>query len=176
MTEIRRIGTDDIPALTEFIHALPEGDRTFFKEEVSDDTVKRWCNDRTGSRRWVLEDDGVIEGILAIIPGSGWSAHVGELRLVVGAPFRRQGVGRALARHGLTEGLRTGLGKIVVEVVAEREGDIAMFTKMGFRPEALLERHIRAGDGSLRDLVVLAHHADDAAGVLGAFGVDEAVA
>ena len=177
MTEIRRIGADDIPALTEFIHALPEGDRTFFKEEVSDETVVRWCNEPGGSRRWVLEDDGgVIKGVLAIIPGSDWSAHVGELRLVVGAPFRRQGVGRALARHGLTEALRTGLGKIVVEVVAERAGDITMFTKMGFRPEALLEGHIRDGDGTLRDLVVLTHQADDAAGVLSTFGVDEALA
>lgn len=175
MTEIRRMRADDIPALTEFVHALPEGDRTFFKEQVSDDTVVRWSAEQDESRRWVLEDGGDVKGILAIIPGTAWSAHVGELRLVVGAPFRRQGVGRALARHGLTEALRMGLGKIVVEVVAEREGDIAMFTKIGFRPEALLEGHIRDRDGGLRDLVVLAHQADDQSAVLGAFGVDEAL-
>ena len=176
MTEIRRMGAGDISALTNFIHALPDGDRTFFKEQVSDDTVARWCDEQNGSRRWVLDDDGAIKGILAIIPGSDWSAHVGELRLVVGAHYRRQGVGRALARHGLTEGLRMGLSKIVVEVVADRDGDIAMFTKIGFRPEALLEGHIRDAAGTLRDLVVLAHQADDAAAVLGAFGVEEAVA
>jgi ribosomal protein S18 acetylase RimI-like enzyme len=176
MTEIRPITAADEPALAAFVHALPEGDRTFFKEEVSDLTVKRWCEGVNGSRRWVLSEGETVKGVLALIPGTAWSSHVAELRLVVGAQHRRQGVGRRLARHGLLEGVRLGYGKLVVEVVADRTGDIAMFTGIGFRPEALLERHIIDRTGQTRDLVVLAHQVDDQAAAMGTLGIDEAVA
>ena len=72
--------------------------------------------------------------------------------------------------------MRLGYGKLVVEVVADRTGDIAMFTGIGFRPEALLERHIMDRDGEKRDLVVLAHQVDDQEAAMGTLGIDEAVA
>jgi ribosomal protein S18 acetylase RimI-like enzyme len=176
MSEIRPITSDDLPALLDFIRGLPDGDRTFFKEQVSDDIVRRWCEpDDGGGRRWVLCEDGVIKGILALIPFSDWSSHVAELRLVVGAEHRRQGVGRRLARHGLTEGLRMDLGKLVVDVVADRQGDIEMFSKIGFHPEALLEAHIRDRDGRDHDMVVLAHQVQEQAGAMGAVGLEDAV-
>jgi ribosomal protein S18 acetylase RimI-like enzyme len=175
MSDIRPIAMADLPALIEFSNGLPEGDRTFFKEEVDDDVMRRWCGGRDGAHRWILFEDDVIKGFLAIIPLPAWSSHVGELRLVVGAQHRRQGIGQRLARHGLVEGVRLGLGKLVVEVVADREGDIALFSRIGFRPEALLEDQIRDRDGHVRDLVILAHHIDENAGAMDAVGLDDAV-
>lgn len=174
LTRLRPLGPNDAPALLGFLRALPEGDRTFFKESDDPETVEHWCrNDR--AHRWVVEgEDGRLRAYLAIIPGVGWSRHVGELRLVVGADSRRMGLGRALARRGLLEAVRQGLDKIVVEVVADKEGDLQMFTSIGFEAEALLKNHIRDRRGEARDLVILSHDVDEVRGSLHALGIDAA--
>ena len=174
MTELRLITVDDAQMVFDFLNGLPEGDRTFFKEDPSAETVDQWTHD-TRNRRWILIEEGRPAAIVAIMPGVGWSSHVAELRMAVGQEFRRRGIGRRLARHGLTEAVRLGQLKIVVEVVAEKEGDIEMFTSIGFRPEALLENQIRDGNGELRDLVLLSHDVADVAASMDVLGLDEAV-
>jgi hypothetical protein len=76
-----------------------------------------------------------------------------------------------LARVGLAEGVRMGMRKIVVEVAADRDSDIGMFTAIGFTAEALLTDHIRDHDGQLHDLVVLAHSVADVSGAMDALGL-----
>jgi ribosomal protein S18 acetylase RimI-like enzyme len=143
LTDLRPIARDDAAAVVRFLHDLPEGDLTFLKEDVDPDTVTRWCDEERTLRWLAVGADGEIQAMLTIVPGVLWSSHVGELRLVVGQNFRRLGLGRRLARYGLAEAVRLGLGKIVVEVVADKEGDISMFTSIGFDAEALLRDHIR---------------------------------
>lgn len=172
VSEPRRIGPDDAPALARFLAELPEGDRTFFKEADDRETVEHWCRENRASR-WVVErDDATICAYLAVIPGVGWSSHVAELRLVVAADSRRVGLGQALARRGLVEAVRLGLEKIVVEVVADRAGDIAMFTSIGFEAEALLKNHIRDRGGETWDLLILAHDVAAVRDSMHALGID----
>ena len=89
-----------------------------------------------------------------------WSNHVGELRLVVHPERRSAGVGRTLPRHALVEALRAGHRKLVVELAADQENALAMFSSLGFIGEALLRDHICDRGGELRDLVMLAHFVD----------------
>jgi ribosomal protein S18 acetylase RimI-like enzyme len=148
-----------VEALARFFQELPDGDVTFIKEDVTDPaTVRSWA--RGGSSRWVAMDGDTVTGYVAIIRLSGWSDHVGELRLVVHPTHRGTGLGGELARHGLSRALEAGLSKLVVELVADQEHALEMFRKIGFTGEALLRDHIRDRDGGLRDLVVLAHHVD----------------
>jgi ribosomal protein S18 acetylase RimI-like enzyme len=171
LTDIRPLGGDDTDALSRFLSLMPEGDLTFLKEPIDGDTVSGWLADQRALRWVALGEDGEIQAMLSIVPGALWSAHVGELRLVVGAPYRRRGLGRRLARHGLTEAVRLGLRKIVVEVVAGKEGDLAMFESIGFRPEALLCDQICDRRGELHDLVLLAHEVEIGASALDVLGV-----
>jgi L-amino acid N-acyltransferase YncA len=143
-------------ALLRFFRDLPEGDRTFIKEDVTDpETVRAWTS---GGNRWVAVDGDEIRGYVAVLPLSGWSDHVGEVRLVVAPGARGSGLGRDLARHALVAGVEAGLSKLVVEIVAEQGAALALFSALGFSGEALLRDHIRDRDGRLRDLMVLAHH------------------
>jgi L-amino acid N-acyltransferase YncA len=163
MSDISRlhgITTADAPALARFLAAMPDGDRTFFKEDTDLAAVERLCADERG-RRWLLMVEGdTAAAYLAVLPGVAWSSHVGELRLIVAPEHRRRGLGRALARRGLVEGVALGLDKIVVEVAAHKEGDLEMFTTIGFEPEALLKDHIRDRHGRTHDLVILSHDVD----------------
>ena len=175
MTELRLITEADAGMVYEFLNALPEGDRTFFKEDTSAKTVDTWTHDEHNHRWILIEDGGKPAAMVAVMPGVGWSSHVAELRMVVGSEFRRRGIGRRLARHGLTEAVRLGQLKIMVEVVADKEGDIEMFTSIGFRPEALLENQIRDQNGELHDLVLLSHDVAHVAASMDMLGLDEAV-
>ncbi|MGY2084602.1 N-acetyltransferase family protein [Blastococcus sp. SYSU DS0539] len=161
------LGPERCDALLRFFGDLPEGDLTFIKEEVTDpDTVRSWATGDAPGGRWVAVDTGddgsdTVTGYVAVRPLPGWSDHVGELRLVVAPSSRGSGLGRELARRALVEGVRSGLRKIVVEVVAEQGSALALFSDLGFSGEALLRDHIRDRNGELRDLMVLAHHVSD---------------
>jgi len=172
LTDLRRITPEDAEMVTRFLEDLPEGDLTFLKEDVDAETVARWCADERVPRWLVVGEDHEPQAMLTIVPGALWSAHVGELRLVVGDGYRRRGLGRRLARYGLAEAVRLGLRKIVVEVVADKEGDIAMFTSIGFEPEALLRDHICDRQGNLRDLMVLAHEVAARSATMDVLGLD----
>ena len=155
--EIRNQRPSDLEGMLAFFAALPEDERTFLKEEVLDRaTVESWLHDSNSCRAVACDGDDVV-GIVAVVPLVGWTNHVGEVRLVVALGHRRSGVGRQLARWALVCALESGIKKLVVEVVAEQEGAVAMFERLGFRPEALLRDHIRARNGEMRDLILLAH-------------------
>ena len=165
-------------ALLRFFAELPEGDRTFIREDVTDpDVVRGWAAGSPGVDRWVAVDDGDrVLGYVAVLRLPGWSDHVGELRLVVAPDRRGSGLGRELARHALVQAVGSGLTKLVVEVVAEQGAALALFTDLGFTGEALLVDHIRDRNGDLRDLMVLAHHVRDTWAGMDAVGVADELA
>lgn len=170
---IRRLEAGDEPALRAFLAALPAEDRTFIKEDVEDPSLAAaWVADRR-TVRGVAVDGGDVRGLAAVIPGLGWSSHVGELRLVVDPSQRRLGVGTALARWAVLQSIELGLRKLAVEVVAEQEAAEALFRNLGFEPEALLRDHILDRDGSYRDLLVMSHHLDANWSAMATLGLGE---
>jgi ribosomal protein S18 acetylase RimI-like enzyme len=172
--EVVRLEAGHLDAVRDFLNGLPEEDATFIKEDVHDPSVAEgWCSGGDRARRLVARDGDRVAGLASVVPLHGWSSHVGELRLVVSPQARGRGLGRELARRALAEAFDLGLEKVVVEVVAEQEGAIRMFDDLGFRGEALLQRHIRDRHGGLRDLLVLAHAADEEWSSLASVGVEE---
>ncbi len=177
MTTVVPLTDAHCDALVRFFAELPEGDRTFIREDVTDpDVVRGWASGSPGVDRWVAVDDGDrVLGYVAVLRLPGWSDHVGEVRLVVAPAGRGSGLGGELARHATVHALETGLTKLVVEVVADQAAALALFTGLGFTGEALLVDHIRDRDGQLRDLMVLAHHVGDTWAGMRAVGLAEAL-
>jgi ribosomal protein S18 acetylase RimI-like enzyme len=158
--EIRELEATDRDAVERFVARVPEGDRTFFKEDVGKPgVVEAWT--LPGTARAVAVEDGVVVGYVAVVPLHGWSSHVGEVRLIVDPDRRGRGIGRALARRAVIEAVELDLRRMVVEVVADQEPTIAMFRSLGFDPEALLTNHVRDQSGALRDLMILAHSVEE---------------
>jgi ribosomal protein S18 acetylase RimI-like enzyme len=169
--EIRPIEAGDEPALSRFFERIPESDRTFFKEDVTDPRVlEDWVAPGAG-RTIAVDDGGTVAGALAVMRLVGWSSHVGEVRLVVDPDHRGRGIGRLLARQAVLEAVDMGLGKLVVEVISDQGALISMFRSLGFEPEALLTDHVRDRTGQTRDLIVLANSVDEQFAALSAAGV-----
>ena len=174
--DVVELGPAHTEALLRFFAGLPEGDLTFIEEEVTDPAVVRsWASGAGGGRRFVAVDGDEVAGYVAVRPLPGWSSHVGEVRLVVSPTRRGSGLGRQLARQALVTAVGDGLAKLVVEVVAEQGAALALFTDLGFTGEALLRDHVRDREGTLRDLMVLAHHVADTWSGMATVGLDEAL-
>ena len=155
--------------LTGLFGGLSERDLTLIKEDLTDpDAVRAWAG-----QQWVALDGSDIVGYAAVRTLPEWSNHVGELRLVVDPTRRSGGVGRTLARYALVEALRAGHRKLVVELAADQENALAMFSSLGFVGEALLRDHIRDRDGEFHDLVMLAHFVDGMWAGMGAIGLSD---
>ena len=165
-----------VDALSRFFAELPAGDLTFIEEDVTHPAQVRSLA-ASAADRWLAVDDRpepfTVTGYLAVRHLPGWSDHVGQIRLVVHPAHRRAGLGRTLARHALIQAVEAGLRKLVVELVADQEHAIAMFTALGFTGEALLRDHIRDRDGRLRDLVVLAHYVEETWAAMATVGLQE---
>ncbi|MFT4081627.1 MAG: N-acetyltransferase [Nocardioides sp.] len=156
---IRAITPTDTDGLAEFFATLSERDLTFIREDVTDRAAIAALAEH--ELRWIDTADSRVLGYVAIERLPGWSHHVGELRLVVDPARRGTGLGRTLAQHALIGALRSGIRKVVVELAADQEHAVAMFSGLGFTGEALLSDHIRDRDGHLHDLLVLAHHVEE---------------
>lgn len=168
--QVRPLQAGDRDRLARFFARIPDADRTFFKEDVDAPGVAdRWT--ASAATRRVVVADGEILGSLSVVQLTGWSSHVGELRLIVDPAHRGRGIGRMLARTAVLQALALGLGKVVVEVIAVQEETIGMFRELGFEPEALLADHVRDRDGVLRDLMVLAHSVQDQSSAMAMAGV-----
>jgi ribosomal protein S18 acetylase RimI-like enzyme len=171
VSDVRAYTDADAGALKAFFARVPEGDRTFFREDV---LAEGWRSDPSEHRWLAFEGDAVV-GSMAIRPGVAWSSHVGEVRIVVDPAQRRKGIGRALARLALVEGVGLGLSKLFVEVVAAQEPTVAMFTSLGFEVEALLKAHVRDGGGELNDLFLMSHFVDETWSAMETTGIADLV-
>ena len=171
--ELRPLEAGDERAVRAFAAAIPEHDRNFLKEDVSDpEVVRHWFEDRTGVRCAAVDANGRIHGVAALLRGVARASHVAELQLVVAAASRGRGIGRSLARRMMLEAFERDVHKITVEITAEDAPTIALFSALGFTAEALLTDQLRDADGALHDVLVFAHTVDGTWPELLAAGVD----
>jgi|SRR5689334_2907051 len=176
--DVRPMTRDDGPAFARFMERVSEGEQRFLKESHAEaaaalDTDLR--PDARVRRLVAVESNGEVVGVAGAFPGSGWSSHVAELRVLVATDRRRRGIGRDLARGALVEALNLGCRQAYVEVVAEQESLVAMFQDLGFEPAALLPDFVRDSAGEFHDLMLLTHRTDEQWGIhhlLGLEGLD----
>jgi L-amino acid N-acyltransferase YncA len=172
--EITEFGPEHVDAVQAFLGRIESGESAFFKEDISSpDAASQWLENRNGTLRYVAVDGSDVLGYTAVIPGAGWSSHVGEVRLVVDPTRRRGGVGKLLARRALVAALEADLRKLVVEVVADQQPAITLFTNLGFTPEAVLADQVRDRNGTYHDLMVLAHDVEDVRSTMATVGITD---
>ena len=176
---IRRFAPADQERMAAFVATLPEHDLLFLGRDLTHPRVIEAWLDAIGEG-WidslvaVCADNGEVIGTAALVRDPlGWSAHVGEVRLLVCPDRRGAGLGRDLLDAVFAIAHARGLAKLSARMTADQQGSVALFESMGFRAEALLRDQVRGRDGRAHDLAILSLDPARAAARHRAFGVDE---
>ena len=171
---IRRFRPDDRAGMTAFAQDLPDHDLLFLGRDLKHPRViEAWL--AAIEEGWidslVAECGGAIVGTAALVRDPlGWSAHVGEVRLLVAADHRGAGIGRDLLQAVMAVAGDRGLAKLTAAMTPDQTASIELFETLGFRGEALLRDQVRDREGRAHDLLVLAHDAAKVAAQHRAYG------
>ena len=171
---IRRFRPEDRERVSAFAAALPEHDLLFLSRDIREPrVVAAWLAaiERGEIDSLVAEDDGAIVATAALVRDPlSWSAHVGEVRLLVAPGRRGAGLGIDLLQGIFMIARDRGLAKLVARMTVDQSGSIALFEGVGFRAEAMLKDHVRGRDGQPHDLAILSYDAARVAARHGAAG------
>jgi len=158
---LRLMTGQDRAAMLSFAQSLRPHDLLFLRRDIKQaSSIDDWVEDI---------ERGELTTILALVRGdivgyssvqrSGldWSAHVGELRVLIAESMRHKGLGKLLTKEAFAVALAAGVEKMMAQMTVDQKGAIAAFEGLGFRPEALLRDQVRDREGKKHDLLVLSH-------------------
>ena len=159
VVSLRPMGREDGPRLLEFFRRLSPEDRQFLKDDVTrQDIIETWVRGLNYDRVLPIlaEVEGRVVGDATLHRQAyGWMRHVGEIRVVTDAYFRRRGLASAMAREIFYVALQAGLDKMVAEMGVDQIAAIKVFQKLGFQQEARLANHIVDLQGRKHDLIIM---------------------
>lgn len=176
---IRRFEPADRERVAAFTQTLPEHDLLFLGRDLKHPRVIEAWLEAIGDG-WIDSlvavdtdaDEQPVVGTAALVRDPlGWSAHVGEVRLLVSPDRRGAGVGRDLLEAVFAIAHAHGLAKLSARMTPDQTGSVALFESLGFRAEALLKDQVRGRDGQPHDVAILSHNAARVAAQHRAFGV-----
>lgn len=161
LATVRPLEAHDTVALLAFGQALPPSDRLYLEDDFEHaQVITRLVNARQADnwRQLVATVESAIVGYAAVRQLHGWSNHVGDIVLLVSEPWRRSGLGTALAGAIFDAARDMGVRKVIVEMLDEQVAGRAIFERLGFEVEGRLRAHALDRGGLSRDLLVLAYH------------------
>jgi RimJ/RimL family protein N-acetyltransferase len=151
----------DRNAVLEFAQSLPHDDLLFLRLNITTpDGLDEWVANIEGGRTITVlaETGGQVVGYASIHHNDTmWNRHVGEIRVNVGAEYRRLGLGRRLTDEVFSIARDIGLRKITAQMTPDQTGARVTFERLGFRPEALLADYVVDREGRTRDLLIMSH-------------------
>jgi L-amino acid N-acyltransferase YncA len=173
---VRRFRPEDRDKVIAFAATLPEHDLLFLGRDVREPrVVAAWLKaiDDGEIDSLIAEDDGEIVATAALVHDPlGWSAHVGEVRLLVAPARRGSGLGSDLLQGIFMIARERGLAKLTARMTVDQAGSIALFEGVGFRAEAMLKDHVRGTDGQSHDLAIFSYDAARVAARHEAIGIE----
>lgn len=176
---IRRFEASDREPMLAFAKTLPEHDLLFLNRDIRHPkVVDAWAAEigegTIESFVAVDADSGELLGTAALVRDPlGWSAHVGEVRLLVSQAKRRAGLGRDLLEAVFALAVERGVEKLSARMTPDQVGSVMLFESLGFRGEALLKDQVRNAAGDRHDVVVLSQDVRRAEAHNRALGLEE---
>ena len=164
---IRRFALADRDKMLAFAETLPEHDLLFLGRDLRHPrVVDAW--QAAIEEGWIdsliAEDGDTVLGSAALVRDPlSWSAHVGEVRLLVSPARRNVGLGRDLLEAIFAVAAERGVEKLTAQMTPDQIGSVMLFESLGFRAEGLLKDQVRDRTGRTHDVAILAHDINRAA-------------
>jgi L-amino acid N-acyltransferase YncA len=159
---LRPLQPGDEEALLSFFQSVPESERYWLREDVSDpEVIHRWVQDLDYDRVLPLiaeRDRAIVADATLHRRGYGARHFLGELRLVVSPAYRGRGLGYSLLTELMDIAQASGLERLEAEIVAGAQTAAAeAIEQIGFEQVAILPDHLRGPDGARHDLTLFVY-------------------
>lgn len=156
---LRLMTPADETSLLVFYQSMPESDRLFLKEDVTDpEVIHRWAKHLDYNRVvpvLAIKEDKIIADSTLLMQTHGWSRHVAEIRLAVSHDYRRKGLGFILIKELFSLAMALSMEKVIGEVMETQTYIIKMLKTLGFKQETVLKDHVRDLHGKKHDLIIM---------------------
>jgi len=159
---VRRANPGDAGALVELARAVgsePEGWLITNGEWRSPSEERRYLRSvrrHSHAAVFIAETaDGIVGRISLAREAHPASEHVADLGLMVAAPYRRRGVGRALMDAAEAWAREVGVRKLELHVFPHNTAAIALYEGLGYEREGYRRDHYRRSDGFV-DAILMA--------------------
>jgi RimJ/RimL family protein N-acetyltransferase len=157
---VRPCEASDEQGLLEFFkERVPEGDRLFLKDDVTDPAViKRWISHLSSDRVFPLlafDGDKLIGDATLHRNPYGWSQHVAEIRVVVARDWQRKGVAQGLVGELVSRAHELGLEILEAHVLEGQHAAQRALEALGFHAETVLLNRAIDRKGQKRNILVM---------------------
>ena len=157
---LRPLGAEDRDGIVTFARALPYHDLLFLRRDITDpQQVDLWIHDvEEGRYSTVLAivDDAVVGYATVALDGLAWTRHLGEIRILVAKEMRGMHLGSVLTEQAFGLAKQRGFTKMAARMTTDQEAAITVFSRMGFKTEAVLKHHVLDREGFPHDLQIMA--------------------
>jgi RimJ/RimL family protein N-acetyltransferase len=162
---LRPLVKEDEQALIAFFQGLKEEDRLYLRDDVTDPAVIRGWMENIDYERVlpILALDGktiVADATLHRDP-HGWMRHVGQIRMSVAGSHRGRGLARIMAAEVFRQAVASGLDKLNAEMLTIQKNAQRVFTRLGFKEEAVLKEQAVDVNGQKHDLIIMSNDVSD---------------
>ena len=159
---VRPLEASDEEALLAFFRAIPEEERYWLREDVSDPAViRQWVADLDYSHVLPLvamHDEAIVADATLHRRGHGARQYLGEIRLVVTPAYRGRGLGYLLITELIEVAQGEGLERLEAEIVSGAQAPaMEAVGLIGFERAAVLPNHLRGPHGDHHDLFIFTY-------------------
>lgn len=156
---VRPMEKGDGEKLLEFFCSLRPEDKMNMRDDVTNPkTIKKWVDNLDYEHivpmiAW--DGDKIVADASIHRNTTGWSRHVGQIRVSVHHEYQGVGLGYQMAREIFVIAQSMHIDKVLAEMMDVQTGAQNVFKKLGFKMEHKFKNHVRDLEGKLHDLIVM---------------------
>lgn len=143
---IRPLGKKDEVKLQRFLLAVPEEERLFIKQPITNrELIRDWCRHPDYERNLPLlmfHGSKLIGEATLHQRNGGWKRHIGLVTVLTHPEYRGRDVAKILVQEIVEVARHLGLKKLESELNGERKVAIRALELLGFRQLLLLPDHV----------------------------------
>lgn len=133
---VRPVNRRDDVRLQKFFLAVPEEERLFIKQPITDQTLfRQWCRQPDFERNLpllMLHKNKVIGEATLHQRSGGWKRHIGLITLLTHPDYRGRDVSKVLVTELIDIARHCGLRRLEAELNGERKIALAVLAQLGF--------------------------------------------
>jgi len=159
---LRPLVKEDEGALIDFFQGLIQEDRLYLRDDVTDpEVIRGWMQNIDYEKILpilALDGDTIIADATLHRDPRGWMRHVGYIRMSVAGSHRGKGLARVIGAEIFRQAVSSGLDKLVAEMLSVQKNAERVFSRLGFKEEAVLKDHGMDNDGKKHDLIIMSNN------------------